>query len=136
MTPRARVAVQVVSLGALGFALLCGNVVIKRMISASDERKIWAQKLNGDPKGGIIFGTIGLDNRTLVIHLSPPASGNCRDAFFTLTVRQDFLVDAYARGFRSVECVADQDGKTVVLQDKIVPAPAAPAPPRKDGARL
>ncbi|MFZ0580949.1 MAG: hypothetical protein WAN72_05675 [Candidatus Acidiferrales bacterium] len=130
----------IVSIAAIAVVLCCLNVTGKHVTSVNKERELWAESLSNE-HAGIFFSSSGSGSRTLNISLMPDRRdpGDCDSVMATLLVRQDFLFDAYDRGFRFVSCnVTAADGKVTTLKDKIVPpqpnAPASPAP-QPDPAR-
>ena len=122
----------ILSIAAMALALSCGHQASKHFSSVVDEREAWAESLS-NPDAGIFFSASGPASRTLNISLMSDRRdpGGCDSVMATLLVRQDFLVDAYNRGFRSIACDAtDSNGNVTTLEDRIVPpAPEPQGPP-------
>jgi hypothetical protein len=92
-------------------------------------RESWAESLSNE-SDGIFFTAVGARSTTLLVAIFPKDATGCDSVIFTLAVRQDFLQDAYARGFRSVECVADlPDGSEQIIERNIVPRSPEPSGP-------
>jgi hypothetical protein len=95
-----------------------------------NDREVWAESLSNEP-AGIFFTAVGADSTRLLVEIFPKDATGCDSVVFTLTVRQDFLQDAYARGFRSVECIADlPDGSEQTVERNIVPQSPEPTVPQ------
>lgn len=91
-----------------------------------NDREVWAESLSNEP-AGIFFTAVGARSTTMLVEIFPKDATGCDSVVFTLTARQDFLRDAYARGFRSVECIADlPDGSEQIIERNIVPRPPQP----------
>ena len=109
-----------------------GKHVVSAPMTAANSREAWAESLSND-EAGIFFSAAGPTSRVLVIDLSAADAddAHCDWAMDTLRIRQDFLVDAYNRGFRSVRCTAtDANGKESTIEDNLVPPdPEPPAAP-------
>ena len=122
----------VLGIGAMALALSWGHESSKHFSSVVDDREAWAEAVS-NPDAGIFFSASGPASRTLNIALMPDRRdpAHCDSVRATLLANQDFLVDAYNRGFREIDCVAtDADGKVTTLEDKIVPpAPEPQGPP-------
>lgn len=106
-----------------------GKHIVSTPMTAASVREAWAESLSND-EAAIFFSAAGTTNSVLVIDLSAADADNshCDWAMDTLRDRQDFLVDAYKRGFRSVRCTAtDANGKESTIEDNLVPP--TPAPP-------
>ena len=116
-------------LGAVfAFGLLGTHDASERFTRTLNARETWAESLSNSD-AGIFFSASGPASRTLNIALMPDRRdpAHCDSVRATLLANQDFLVDAYNRGFREIDCVAtDADGKVTTLEDRIVP----PAPER------
>ncbi len=94
-----------------------------------NDREIWAESLSNE-SAGIFFTAVGARSTTLLVTIFPKDATGCDSVDFTLTARQDFLQDAYARGFRSVECIADlPDGSEQIIERNIVPRSPEPNVP-------
>jgi len=105
-----------------------GKRIVSTPMTAADARETFAEGLSNDG-AGIFFSAAGPTSRVLVIDLSAADADNshCDWAMDTLRIRQDFLVDAYNRGFRSVRCTSmDPSGKESTIEDNIVPPTPAP----------
>jgi len=95
-----------------------------------NDREVWAESLS-DESAGIFFTAVGARSTTLLVEIFPKDATGCDSVVFTLTARQDFLLDAYARGFRSVECIADlPDGSEQIIERNIVPRSPEPTVPQ------
>lgn len=95
-----------------------------------NDREVWAESLSNE-SAGIFFTAVGARSTTLLVEIFPKDATGCDSVVFTLTARQDFLQDAYARGFRSVECIADlPDGSEQIIERNIVPRPPDPTVPQ------
>jgi hypothetical protein len=97
-------------------------------MTAAMAREAWAESLSNDDDA-IFFSFAGPTSRVLVIDLSAAETDNshCDSAMDTLRIRQDFLVDAYNRGFRSVRCTStDANGKESTVEDNLVPPDPEP----------
>jgi hypothetical protein len=97
-------------------------------MTAPMAREAWAESLSND-NDAIFFSSAGQTSRVLVIDLSAADADNShRDwAMDTLRARQDFLVDAYNHGFRSVRCTStDTNGKESTIEDNLVPPDPKP----------
>jgi hypothetical protein len=109
-----------------------GKHIVSAPMTAANAREAWAESLSND-EAAIFFSAAGTTNSVLVIDLSSADADNshCDWAMATLRIRQDFLVDAYNRGFRSVRCTAtDANGKESTIEDNLVPPdPESPAAP-------
>jgi len=93
-------------------------------------RESWAESLSNE-SAGVLFTAVGARSTTLFVTIFPKDMTGCDSVVFTLTARQDFLQDAYARGFRSVECIADlPDGSEQIIVRNIVPRPPEPTVPQ------
>ena len=106
-----------------------GKHIVSAPMTAANSREAWAESLSND-EAAIFFSAAGTTNSVLVIDLSAADAddSHCDWAMDTLRIRQDFLVDAYNRGFRSVRCTAlGMDGMPTTIEDNIVPP--TPAPP-------
>jgi hypothetical protein len=106
-----------------------GKHIVSAPMTAANAREAWAESLSND-EAAIFFSAAGTTNSVLVIDLSSADADNshCDWAMATLRIRQDFLVDAYNRGFRSIKCTStDSSGKESTIEDSIVPP--APTPP-------
>ena len=114
----------------------------KRLITASDERRAWAQSLNvNDETGadmsdtGEAFFTTLPGNTQLTVAIAPPDSTSC-DAFLAFVSQdQKFLQALNAEGFTSVGCVQyTPDGKTTIEARRLAPLKSAPAAPPESPA--
>jgi hypothetical protein len=95
-----------------------------------NDREVWAESLSNEP-AGIFFTAVGARSTTMLVEIFPKDATGCDSVVFTLTARQDFLRDAYARGFRSVECIADlPDGSEQIIERNIVPRSPEPTMPQ------
>jgi hypothetical protein len=95
-----------------------------------NDREVWAESLSNE-SAGIFFTAVGTRSTTLFVEIFPKDTTGCDSVVFTLTARQDFLQDAYARGFRSVECIADlPDGSEQIIERNIVPRSPEPTVPQ------
>jgi hypothetical protein len=111
------------------FAMAAGKHIVSAPMTAANAREAWAESLSND-EAAIFFSAAGTTNSVLVIDLSAADADNshCDWAMDTLRIRQDFLVDAYNRGFSSIKCTStDPSGKESTIEDNIVPP--TPAPP-------
>lgn len=115
----------------------CATSAGKRLMTASDERRAWAQGLNiNDETGadmsdtGEAFFTTLPGNTQLTVSITPPDSTSC-DAFLAFVSQdQKFLHALNAEGFTSVGCVQyTPDGKTTIEARKLAPRRSAPATP-------
>ena len=123
---------NIILIAALAFGLFGTHDASVRFTSGLNAREAWSESLS-NPDTGIFFSSSGPASRTLNISLMPDRRdpGGCDSVTATLLVRQDFLVDAYNRGFRSIACDAtDSNGNVTTLEDRIVPpAPEPQGPP-------
>jgi hypothetical protein len=120
------------------FMLAAGVVVYTTLTAAGKyvsagnvDREAFAESLS-NPDAGIIWSAAGPANRMLVVELTPDTKDpvHCSAVMDTLLIRQDFLEDAYNRGFRVVSCdVVTESNQTIErMTREITLPPASPAP--------
>jgi len=103
----------------------------KQITTGNADREAFAESLS-NPDAGIFWSAAGPANRMLVVEMTPDTKDpvHCSAVMDTLLIRQDFLEDAYNRGFHVVSCgVVDELDQTIERMTREITLPPAPPAP-------